>query len=96
MDIKPRHVSYTKWKTDEVKVMVATTAFGMGIDKKDIRHVVWYGCQKIFAAGLKNWGGLVMMAKQQLQLLYIQLQILTMLLLGSSSTIMTRNIALEY
>ena len=43
MDIKSRHVSYTKWKSDEVKVMVATTAFGMGIDKEDIRHVVRYG-----------------------------------------------------
>ena len=43
MDIKSRDVSYIKWKTDEVKVMVATTAFGMGIDKEDIRHVVRYG-----------------------------------------------------
>ena len=29
-----------KWKTDKVKVMVATSAFGMGIDKQDIRHIV--------------------------------------------------------
>lgn len=43
LDAKTRYESYMKWKTDEVKVMVATSAFGMGIDKPDIRHIVRYG-----------------------------------------------------
>ena len=44
-DIGPpsRRESYMKWKTDEVKVIVATKAFGMGIDKPDICHVIRNG-----------------------------------------------------
>lgn len=40
MDSPSRLESYMKWKSSEVKVIVATKAFGMGIDKSDIRHIV--------------------------------------------------------
>ena len=43
MDVKSRSESYHKWKSGEVNVMVATSAFGMGIDKSDIKHIVRLG-----------------------------------------------------
>ena len=43
MDIQSRHTSYSKWRSGETKVMVATSAFGMGIDKPDIRNIIRYG-----------------------------------------------------
>ena len=43
MDIKSRSDSFEKWKSGEIKVMVATSAFGMGINKPDIRHIIRYG-----------------------------------------------------
>ena len=43
MDAPSRHESYMRWKSGQVQTIVATKAFGMGIDKPDIRHVVRNG-----------------------------------------------------
>ena len=37
-----KSIKQDRWKTDQVRVMVATNAFGMGIDKPDVRVVVHY------------------------------------------------------
>ena len=43
MDIPSRHESYIRWKSGEVNTIVATKAFGMGIDKPNIRYVIRNG-----------------------------------------------------
>ncbi len=42
LDVYEKEERQNAWMNDEVRVMVATNAFGMGIDKPDVRMVVHY------------------------------------------------------
>lgn len=42
LDPEEKDLRQNAWKEDSVRVMVATNAFGMGIDKPDVRTVVHY------------------------------------------------------
>ncbi|XP_019931039.3 ATP-dependent DNA helicase Q1 [Aedes albopictus] len=46
MDPKQRSKTHQKWIDNEIQAVVATTAFGMGIDKPDVRFVIHHTLSK--------------------------------------------------
>ena len=41
LDSITRHTTQDAFLEDKIKVMVATNAFGMGINKRDVRYIIW-------------------------------------------------------
>ena len=56
MDISSREDAYMQWKSNKVQVIVATKAFGMGIDKADIRHIIRNGVPESLATWAQELG----------------------------------------
>ncbi|KAI8774726.1 Werner syndrome ATP-dependent helicase isoform X1 [Biomphalaria glabrata] len=46
LPMRDRRMAHKQFLNDEIQVVVATVAFGMGIDKPDVRNVIHYGSSK--------------------------------------------------
>jgi len=56
MSVDLRAISQRRWMRKRARVMVATNAFGMGIDRPDVRHVIHVGLPDSIEAYLQESG----------------------------------------
>lgn len=56
MNAEERQVAQDEWMKNNVQVMVATKAFGLGIDKPNIRHVIRNGVPENISAWVQESG----------------------------------------
>ena len=56
MDMKTRSESFDRWRCGDVKVMVATSAFGMGINQPNIRNIIRYGVPESICSWAQELG----------------------------------------
>jgi ATP-dependent DNA helicase RecQ len=56
MSAHDKLLSMESWKTSDVKIMVCTSAFGMGIDQSDVEVVMRIGCPPTLEAIVQEFG----------------------------------------
>ena len=56
MSANDKSESIESWRTGTVKIMVCTTAFGMGIDQPDVEIVIRIGCPPTLESIVQEFG----------------------------------------